>query len=79
MKIHHVAGFVVGHGDVGALFLRKLYMIEGVFGGEVGGGEVVVAVGDQHFHGGVQLEAFAEGLCDVDIMVLECVVNVPIQ
>ena len=74
MKIHHVAGLIVIHVDIGLQFFGQSDVVEGVFGGKVGRGKVVKTVGDEDFHGGVRDHRFAQFFCDIDILIFPAVI-----
>src|SRR6516165_12076743 len=42
VQVHHVAGFVVGHGDVAGQALVQAEVVDGVLGGEIRSGHVVI-------------------------------------
>ena len=74
VQIHHVTGGVVVLGNVFLQVWVETHVVEGVAGGEVGGGEVVDAVGDVDFEEGVGAHGFGEGVGDID----ELVFGVPV-
>lgn len=74
VQIHHVTGGVVVLGDVFLQIGVEAHVVEGVAGGEVGGGKIVDAVGDVDFEEGVGAHGFGEGFGDID----ELVVGVPV-
>lgn len=69
VQIHHVTGGVVVLGDVFLQVGVEAHVVKGVAGGEVGGGEVVDAVGNVDFEEGVGAHGFGEGFGDIDELV----------
>ncbi len=69
MNVHHVTGFVVVHADVGAQAFIEPEMVENVFGGEEGCGDVVVAVGNINLEMRVLADGFAQGFGHIDVLV----------
>lgn len=70
LGVHHVACFVVAHGDVVFELRAEEHVIDGVLSCEVWGCEVVVAVGDEDFHAGDFVHCFSESFCDVEVLIV---------
>jgi hypothetical protein len=75
VDVHHVARFVIGHADVLAKRGIEAEMVEGVFGGEVGRAEIVVAVGDEDLEIFIEVHGAAQSFSDIDILIFEIAVR----
>ena len=79
MDVHHVTGFIIAHADIVVQALVQAEMVEGVLGGEVGRGEVEIAVGHEDFQVRVVGHCVAQCFGDIDIPVfMVCVRPRPI-
>lgn len=70
LGVHHMSGFVVMHRDVVADLGAEEHVIDGVLGGEVWGGEVVVAIGDENFHVREFVHCFAEAFGNIEVLIV---------
>ena len=65
-----MSGFVISHGDVVTQALVYAEVLEGIFGSEVRGSQIVIAIGDKNFEVRVKVQSLPQCFGDINEFVL---------
>ena len=75
MNIHHMPGFVEPHRNVIPQTLIQGHVIESVARGEVGGGQIVVAIAYKNLQVSIDRHGLAQGFSHIDILILVLIIT----